>query len=146
MNISRKPNDTSVLYGYHNNATTAHTTSLTQHTLLATDSLLHLNIGTIDSSLNNIVIAASGAVCCFAAAAIYHFVDSKDSIYHHDARTRSIRYNLMASLYLLKNKVLLFMLPIPFYLGMIRAFVYYTNINLVSGVLYIKTLIKSLVI
>ena len=88
-------------------------------------SFTHHNVSLIEPSLNNIIIGASGAFCCFAVAGIHHVVDSQDNLYHCESRTRSTCYNLSSSLYLFKNKILLLLLPTTLYLGMTQAFIYY---------------------
>lgn len=85
----------------------------------------HRNVSLIEPSLNNIIIGASGAFCCFAVAGIHHVVDSQDNLYHCEARTHSTLYNLTSSFYLFKNKILLLLLPTTLYLGMAQAFIYY---------------------
>uniref|UniRef100_A0A7M5WLU4 Uncharacterized protein n=2 Tax=Clytia hemisphaerica TaxID=252671 RepID=A0A7M5WLU4_9CNID len=88
------------------------------------DFSLHFKLLTNTYTINNTIIGATGGACSLAIAGIYHFLENKDNAYHHEARTRSLRYNLISSLYLLKNKTLLFMLPITVYLGMSRAYIY----------------------
>ena len=90
---------------------------------------MHFKLMPTEHAFNNIVIGVLGGVCCLAIAGIYHLMESKDNIYHTEAKTRSLRYNFASSLYLLKNKSLLLMLPIATYLGTSRAFIYTKGLN-----------------